>query len=496
MSGDRKRRIRGLASVAVLVALATAVAVSTWLGYRPWRKSGPSLEELPRSVVRRADLRMYLTAPGQVESSKKTQIICELENLQIRSQGHESNVGGSSTILRIIPDGSLVKEGDLLCQLDASSYEELVRQQQIKVEECRSTKLQTELDLQVAEMGVYEYQDGLRRQDEQDYRGRIALAKSEVQRAADRLAWSTRMLQKGYSSAGQIATERSTLQRATLALEQVQGEFTHFQRFTAPITLRTLESTVEGARANLLAQIARLERSEERLKHYMRQVELCTIRAPHDGLVIYANDPRRSVVIEEGMVVRQKQNLFYLPDLADMEVRTVLNESVVERVRDGLPAKIRIESLPGRILEGHVLYVNPLPLTSEVMAGSDAKNYVSMVKLDSIPEGLRPGMSAEVQIVTGTRSDALIIPAEALAYEDGHEVCYVAVDEGVERREVTVSGNTQDFLEVTQGLEEGEEVFLDPVGHNLSSATAPAPASVADPAAAHEATAVTAVSLH
>ena len=49
-------------------------------------------------------------------------------------------------------------------------------------------------------------------------------------------------------------------------------------------------------------------------------MELCTIRAPHDGFVIYANDQRRDIRIEEGMYVRQKQDLMYLPDLNEMEV--------------------------------------------------------------------------------------------------------------------------------------------------------------------------------
>ncbi len=62
------------------------------------------------------------------------------------------------------------------------------------------------------------------------------------------------------------------------------------------------------------------QRQIDRLAMLERQVEACTIRAPHDGFVIHANDARRQIVIEEGMPVRQRQPLFYLPDLKDMEI--------------------------------------------------------------------------------------------------------------------------------------------------------------------------------
>jgi HlyD family secretion protein len=472
MNGARnRRRVRGSAWVGALVMLAVGVGVGAWLGFRPWRKSGPSPVGMRLSEVRRVDLSVTLRAGGLVESGKNTLVECELENLQFRSQGHELNVGGSSTILSLIPDGSVVKKGDVLAELDSSDYEELVRQQQIKVEETRSAKLQAELTVQVAEMAVKEFRDGIRRQDDQDYRGQIALAESEVQRATDRLAWSSRMKEKGYASDGQLASERSVLQKALFNLRRLRSEFDHFHRFTAPITLITLVSDVEAARSTLGFQTLRLNRNEERLEHYRKQVELCTVRAPHDGFAIYAvneraNEPR----IEEGSVVRQKQDLFYLPDLSDMEVRTVLNESVVDRVHDGMLARVTIESLPGRILEGHVLFVHPFPLVARGMNGSDVKNYVGMVQLDSVPNGLRPGMSAEVQIVTDTRTDALVIPTEALAVEGGHDVCFVASEDRVERREVTVATATHDLLEVTEGLAEGEQVVLDPARYQLTSA--------------------------
>ena len=60
------------------------------------------------------------------------------------------------------------------------------------------------------------------------------------------------------------------------------------------------------------------------------------------------------------MAVRQRQELFYLPDLSEMEVQVALNESVVNRVRTGMRAKVRFEALPDLELDGEVVDDQPV----------------------------------------------------------------------------------------------------------------------------------------
>ena len=99
-----------------------------------------------------------------------------------------------------------------------------------------------------------------------------------------------------------------------------------------------LEGAVQGARSTLEYQDLRLQRNQDRLATLEKQVENCTIRAPHDGFVIYANNADRQLFIEPGMPVRQRQPLFYLPDLNDMEVVAMLHESIVDQVDPGMRA--------------------------------------------------------------------------------------------------------------------------------------------------------------
>ncbi len=113
-----------------------------------------------------------------------------------------------------------------------------------------------------------------------------------------------------------------------------------------PGTLRQLENRVATTKRNFEYQTTRLERHVDSLAQFETQVENCTIRCAHDGFLIYANDPNRNFFIEPGIAVRQNQTLFYLPDLAKMEVKTLIHESIVQKVRDGMRTKVRVEGAP------------------------------------------------------------------------------------------------------------------------------------------------------
>ena len=264
--------------------------------------------------------------------------------------------------MKLIPEGTQVKKGDVLAVLDSTDYAELVRLQRITVERALADKLQSELDHEIARLAVVEYRDGTMKETIEDYQRRVTLARSDLERSRDRLNWTHSMKDKGYVSTSTVKTDEYTVAQLEQALKQEEGAFDLFRKFTAPKTIRELEGVVLGTQATLDYEKLRSQRHLDRLKTLERQVDHCTIRAPHDGYVIYANDPRREIFIEEGMPVRQNQKLFYLPDLTDMEVVALLNESIVSEVRAGMPAQVRVEGMPDRLMQGHVTKIGQVPL--------------------------------------------------------------------------------------------------------------------------------------
>ena len=124
------------------------------------------------------DLAPILNAPGRLESAKRTVIRCQLENLA------GSVSGGASTMLSVLPEGTFVKQGDVLARLDASSYEELQRQQVITVEQAKASHLQARLDLEIALLAVNEYRDGIVEETLKGMEAIVVPARSDLSRVA------------------------------------------------------------------------------------------------------------------------------------------------------------------------------------------------------------------------------------------------------------------------------------------------------------------------
>jgi HlyD family secretion protein len=442
------------------IALIAACSASYFI---PTRKSKPIGEGLRSAAVRRVSFDACLTAGGVAQCPQQTVVKCQLENLSLRSSGASYMAGGASTILEIIPNGTTVKKGDVLCRLDASEYEELVRVQAIRAESHRSEMLQTDQELQAAELALGEYRDGLFGQDIQGMQGRLAQTESEIKTAENRLAWSERMAAKGYASKMQVANDRDALERSTVQFKQAQTELDTYRRYSATTTITSLRARVAKARVMSIHETGDYHKSEDLLAHYRALVERCTIRAPHDGFAIYANGPFSEENdrwrIEPGASVRQGQALFFFPDLSKVEVVATLHDTVVDRVRRGMPARVRFEGFGEVSLEGHVESVESLPIRSNF---SDVPNYACRITLDAIPPGLLPGMSAEVEVRVGLCRDVLAVPSGAVSVDDYRNFCYVIGPSGPERREITPGLSSQDLIEVTAGLREGESVVLNP----------------------------------
>jgi HlyD family secretion protein len=441
--------------IGLCVLLALGASVFAW--QRAGRHRDLPVVETAR--VTRADVDMVLTVGGEVEPAKQTRIECELENIPSPTSMFGSN---GLTIIGLIADGAQVKKGDVLCQFDSSSFRDMLRQQQVEVQRAQSDLRKADLDLDTARMGVRAFEEGEIRQEIEHLQGEIALKRADLQRARQRLEWMGRMKRINYVSAGDLARETRQVLTLEEGLKQAETAQEIFKRYTAPRTLRELQVAVAAAAEQREFARLQLDRQERRMEKLGRQVEECTVRAPHAGLVAHADvlfGP--DLKLREGIQVHQHQPLFFLPDLSKLEVVVSLHESVADRVRRGMRAKVRMPAFPGRELTGKVGRIEPLP-TMNWRVGLDVKHFVAKIELDQAPAGVLLDMSAEVQIVTGRCRDALIVPAEALTLEGGREYCYVASSAGLERREVRLARADREILQVVEGLEEGEQVVLQP----------------------------------
>jgi HlyD family secretion protein len=409
--------------------------------------------------VRRVEIGSTLTVPGNLGSALNTLIECEIERMT--GSERESSANRYSTLLSVIPEGSYVQPGDLLCEIDASGFIEQARRQQIAVDVARTDLVRAKYDLEAAWLALREYVNGIKDRDHTDFQGRIALARANLERQEDRLDWARQVLPLGSISTVRMAEEEEAHLRAQLALDASERAYEMYKRYTEPHTIRSLTSRVEQLESTLVFAERRSRIEEESLALYERQVKACQIRAPHEGYVIYCVDDE-DPPIAPGVVVRRHMDLFELPDLSQLEVRAQVNQALIQRIKIGMPARIRLDIHPDRIFEGRVIHIAALPDVGDRRSqATGVSNFLVRVAVDT-NERILPGLSAQVEIQTDLPSQALVIPVDALTIEKGEQCCYVANARGFERRAITVEPGTEELLRVTSGLSEGDRVLVDP----------------------------------
>jgi HlyD family secretion protein len=431
--------------------LASVMVAAVWSAMGAHRAIRPTrpLDSIEWALVRRAEMDTRLLVGGDLKPAKETTVTCQVEDIT-DSDG--------TIIVSMVDNGTHVKIGDKLCRLDSSQLEELAREEEITVIQVRSTYVQACLALDVARIALHEYQDGLVTNITKDFEVRIALARSDAERQADRVVWTEAMAAKGYCSQSQLLTERQALEKARHELRKAEGESQVFQHFRLAKEVSTLSGQVQTAENNHRLEAARLQAQEDRLAYIRKQIENCHVRAPHDGIAIHARRSWRSEPLAPGVRVYQGQDLFKLPDPALMDVEVSIHETMGPRVREGMRASVRIASIADRKIAGRVVSIIPMPIQNDKEWDEKLRHYLARVRLDETPRGILPTMSAVVEIDTGRIPDALVIPVEAMSIVDGSPFCYVMVPRGVERRAITPGRSTIDLLEVTAGLDEGERI--------------------------------------
>jgi HlyD family secretion protein len=313
----------------------------------------------------------------------------------------------------------------------------------------------------------------------------IQLAEEELRRAEVKLDWTRRLVAKGYVSredeeADRIAVSRLGIERERAITARQQYADYDFakeveQLLSSLVEAREhLDRTRKRARAaeamaeaDVRSRTEQAQLQESRVLKYEQQKAACIIRAPQEGLVVYASSGRRSRWgsgdrIQEGTTVRERQPIIRIPDLSSIGVKVDVHESMVERVEEGQPVTVVVDALPDVPLKGEVTQVARLPNPSDSWLNPDLKVYATEISLDGVPEGLRPGMSAQVEIGVAELHDVLKVPVQAIAGSAERPVVWIADGEELAERPVRLGASNDRYVQILDGLYGGEQVLLAP----------------------------------
>jgi multidrug efflux pump subunit AcrA (membrane-fusion protein) len=210
---------------------------------------------------------------------------------------------GPLTILYIRAEGSLVKKGDLVCELDSSSLKEKLVNQEAATKVAEAAYLSAKRPRESAEGAVTEYVEAILKPELQTLNGRISLAEAQREKAEKQLETSKRQLEHGIATKERVTSDEIALQRARFALEQLQRKKTTLEKYTREKKIKTLQSEVEKARAEELAKQAAYGLAQAAQERLQKQIESCRVLAPNNGRVHFSPPIEEAAEVAEGQLL-------------------------------------------------------------------------------------------------------------------------------------------------------------------------------------------------
>lgn len=455
-AGSRKGSAK-LILLAVLSLAVAGVAGFVWWKVTEQRRLENSGANMVLHQVESGPFDHIVLEQGEIESSSNNEVKCEVKGR-----------GGSGTpILNVIAEGTFVKKGDKLCQLDSSALEQDAKNQRIVVSTAESTVISSEALVSKAAIAKQEYLEGTYQTERKAILSEIALAQQGLRKSELSLQSAERLAAKGTLKALQIESEEFAVQNAKSTLESADARLMVLDKLTKEKMLVQLNSDIETAAAKLSSDQNTFSEEKDKLEEIRNQIKACTIYAPADGQVVFANKfggrGGGDFIVEAGALVREQQTIFLLPDPSKMQVKAKVNESRITLIREGMPVKINVGAAANELL-GRVTKVNKYAEPGNWF-GTSAKEYAVFVQILNPPEEIRTGMTAETRIFVEQLPDVLQLPVHAVYESKKHHFVLIKADDEWKTNEITLGATNEKFVTVKEGVNKDDVVVLDPRNH-------------------------------
>ena len=435
-------------------------------------------------TVKRGDLLISLTERGTLKTRNAAQV--------------RSKVDRRTSIQWMADEGKSVKEGDVVIELDKTELEQEIENRrnliiQLESEEkaARTEELiqreqnqtdveKAQLSLEVAQAELAKLMEGDIPAKERELELAITTATSELERAENRFQEMPTMLEKEFITADQFEDERIKLFKAQEALTTANQNKNLYLKYQKPLDIRQKEAAVteaergiiratnqaearlEGKKAQVSQKERRLQREKQKLEEDLSAIEQMTIMASADGTIIYG-DPDRSWDSEDikvGNNVWQNQVLMTIPDPSEMAVVINVHEADIDKLKVGMPATIRSETKKGKSYSGEILKIDSVANAGNRRWGDQIRRFRVEIKLRGNELDLKPGTSASVEVQIGEMQDVVHAPLQTVHSRGGRFFVYQRKDGAVVETPVKVGRSNESYLEIVEGLSEGDEILL------------------------------------
>ncbi len=398
---------------------------------------------------------------GKVESSKSVSINCQVANAEDWA---------GTPVLEVVPEGTIVKPGDVVAKFDPTKFEDRINIQEIQINEAENNLAQAKSDLEAAKEEKIEYfsSDGTFARDSTKLNNELIQMERQQRQAKEYHQFSLRLEAKGYISRDQLELDRQAVEESLGKVQLAKIEIALLQRTRTRKEIE-FDSKIRASEIKVTNAQNSLDIEKKKLSRIEKQLALCTVKVPDEvhGQVVYPDrydhQNNRRFVLEAGVKIREKQEVVRIPNPRFMRVRATVNESRIIYIEEGQKVRIKVDALQGKELEGEVGTVGQFAAgNEESFLGSGVNKYRVEIKINNPPLNLRSGMNASIWISVERVEDVVQIPIQGIQEKKKKFYCLVKNEDSYETREIKIGPKSDTRVCILEGLDEGDEVVLNP----------------------------------
>lgn len=319
----------------------------------------------------------------------------------------------------LIPEGTVVKEGDYVATLDRSDADNTYKDELDRLEAAQNDYNMKKLDTTI-NLG--------------DLRDELLNLKFNMEEAEITLEQSV------YEPPTTIRQNRINLDKTKRAFDQAEKNYV---------------LKVQQARADVREAELELRKQQQKVEEMKQVLTQFTIVAPSPGMVIYKREWSGAKRKVGSSISPWDPVVATLPDLSSMISKTYVNEIDISKISKGQPVRLTVDAFPDKKYTGSVISVANI---GEQLPNTDAKVFEVIVKVDGTDPILRPSMTTGNQVVTDVFEDVIYVPLECVhAGEDSIPYIYMKNN----TRQIVVLGQAnENEVIIEQGIKTGDQMYL------------------------------------
>jgi len=392
----------------LLAALAViGIAALVWLQVKP--TDGRFYK------VKKGNLEVIVTSKGEVKGDKYTEI-----NLPAALCNQELRVY-QLKFMDVILEGKAVKKGDYIAKLDESQFATMMR-------------------------------DIMQQKEKMDADLRNAVLDSTVTLSGKREA---------------VSNGKLDLEYLKIDLDQSKYESEAYQRKTR-LSYQKAENEIGKLRRDYLLERNRLKiqvgRSkskvtefQDKINKYMEALASTTIKAPEDGIVMFAKDWMGKTYGKDSEINIWNPLVATLPDMSVAISETYIREIDISKVQLNDSVRITIDALPDKVFFGKVIKIATI---GEDHKDFDMKAFKVVVRFEKSDKDMKPGMTVNNDIIVASYKDKLLVPLKAVFSKNGKQIVYLKRGGSITEQEIQLVAENEQYCVVENEIQEGDVVLL------------------------------------